>query len=143
MSEPDSFWDAERVTPSRPITESDISGWERKHGVSLPRNLAAMLVVQNGGCVAGTELFIEPLASITPLSEDQLDAVSEAEDLDFGDGSKMFVFAYDEVGATFALDYTAGPEPRVLSLWFDGAGASGVCADSYDELIAGASKAFD
>ncbi len=143
MNEPQAFWDEERVTPSKPVSRSDVSGWEKKHGVSLPGNLAAVLVVQNGGGVAGTEMFIEPLSAILPLNDDQLDSVSEGDDLDFSDGSKIFAFGYDEVGATFALDYTVGPEPRVLGLWFDGAGESRVEANSFDDLFGGPNKDLD
>ncbi len=135
MAKPETYWDAERVTASRPIKASDISAWEKKHGVSLPRTLAAMLVVQNGGGVAGTELFIEPLASISPLSDERLEDVSQGDDLDFSDGSKLFVFGNDELAATLALDYSVGPEPRVLRLRFDGSGTSCVQAHSFDELI--------
>jgi hypothetical protein len=139
MTKPEAFWDTERSMPSKPVTGADIGNWERKHGVSLPRNLAAVLVVQNGGSVSGTEFFIEPLEAISPLTDEQLDQVSEGNDLDFSDGSKMFVFGYDEVGATFALDYSVGPEPRVLTMWFDGAGESRVEADSFDDLVSGLS----
>jgi hypothetical protein len=140
MTDPEPFWDAERPASSRPITESDIRGWERQHGVTLPRTLAAMLVVQNGGGVSQAEFFIEPLAGISPLSDEQLDEVSEGDDLDLTDGSKLFVFGGDEVGAVLALDYSVGPEPRVLSLWFDGAGESRVEADSFDEFVGGGSE---
>jgi SMI1 / KNR4 family (SUKH-1) len=143
MNEPQAFWDEERVTPSKPVSRSDVSGWEKKYGVSLPANLAAVLIVQNGGGVAGTEMFIEPLSAILPVNDDQLDRVSEGDDLDFSDGSKIFAVGYDEVGATIALDYTVGPEPRVLSLWFDGAGESVVAADCFDDLFGGASEDLD
>lgn len=143
MSEPQAFWDEERVTPSKPVSRSDVSGWEKKFGVSLPGNLAAVLIVQNGGGVAGTEMFIEPLSAILPLNEDQLDSVSEGDDLDFSDGSKIFVVGYDEVGATIALDYSVGPVPRVLTLWFDGSGESRVEADCFDDLFIGARQDLD
>jgi SMI1-KNR4 cell-wall len=143
MNEPQAFWDAERAMPAKVITRSDLSGWEKKHGVSLPGNLAAMLIVQNGGGVAGTEMFIEPLAEILPLTDEQVDHVSEGDDLDFSDGTKIFAFGYDELGATFALDYTVGAEPRVLRLWFDGAGDSEVAADCFDDLFGGASEDLD
>jgi hypothetical protein len=69
MIEPQAFWDTERSMPSMPITESDMRDWEKMHGLSLPPSLATVLLVQNGGGVSGTEIFIEPLASITPLTE--------------------------------------------------------------------------
>jgi hypothetical protein len=102
-----------------------------------------VLVVQNGGGVAGTEMFIEPLAGILPLTDEQVDHVSEGDDLDFSDGSKIFEFGYDELGARYALDYTVGAQPRVLRLWFDGAGESEVAADCFDDLFDGASEDLD
>lgn len=127
MTEPGPFWDEERspFPGPVPVTETDLRGWESRYGVSLPATLAAQLLIQNGGGVLGAEYFIEPLARIAPLTDEQLEYVSEEEeDLDLTDGSRLFTFGYHEVGSTLVLDYTVGPEPRVISLWFDGSGGS-------------------
>jgi len=96
-----------------------------------------MLLIRNGGGVADAEIFIEPLAEITPIDDDRLGEASEGDDLDLTDGRMMFAFGGDEVGAVLALDYSVGPQPRVVSLWFDGAGESRVEAESFDEFVGG------
>ncbi len=143
MTKPEAFWDAERPAASRPITESDISRWETKHGVSLPRTLAAVLLVRNGGGVAGAEFFIEPLAGIAPLSDELRETASEGPDLDLSDGTKLISFGGDEDGAVLALDYSVGPEPRVVTLWLDGAGESTVAAECFDDLVGGLGEDLD
>ena len=135
MTDPETFRDGERPAPSRTITDSDIRGWEERYGVTLPRTLAAVLAVRNGGGVSRAEFFIKPLAGISPLSDELLDEVSEGDGLDLPDGGELFVFAGDDVGAALALDYGVGPEPRVLTLWFDGAGESRAAVDYSDEFL--------
>jgi hypothetical protein len=64
-----------------------------------------------------------------------LDRAFEGADLDLSDRNRLIAFGGDELGATLALDYSVGAEPRILSMWFDGAGESRVEADCFDDLF--------
>lgn len=124
MAVPPDFWhtptDEERIyvdVPS-PATDAEIRRWEEAHGVRLPPTLAEALTIQDGGTVRGTDLSFEPLDVIASLDGEEWDHVEEGRGLPPGDRHKQFLVG-DYGGLGVVLDYTDGPEPKVLTLWHD------------------------
>jgi hypothetical protein len=118
---------------------SDIAAWEMACGVRLPPILAEALLVQNGGAVHGVALSIEPLDEFTALDDEQWDGIWE-------DGGQAVVgrgrqfYIGESAGVGVVLDYTAGPEPRVLLLHHgQGRELRDHGLGSFEELLKGAS----
>lgn len=110
MSDANLIWEPWQ---SLPVTPEDVREWEEDFAVRLPPILARALVAQNGGRVHGTELGIDPLGDFSTLDEERWAHV-------FADGplkdlarDKLFYIG-NAVGCGVVLDYTIGPEPRVL-----------------------------
>jgi hypothetical protein len=123
--------------PSPPITVEQLREWEDRHGVRLPVKLTEMLMIQNGGCVSGTEglLWIEPLERFESLALPQWKHVFRHEDYNdhqFGDPGQIFYIGHLDA-AHLVLDYNVGEEPRLLRIDEDEMHAWEF--DTFDELI--------
>ena len=97
------------------LTPSDIARWETERGVRLPEILAKALLIQNGGAVHGAKVSIEPLDGFTTLADEFWDGVWEDRPPAIVDRRRQF-YVGDSIGVGVVLDYTVGPEPRVLLL---------------------------
>lgn len=116
------FWDPERIPSAGPdgVSEGEIRAWEEQRGVRLPSTLAQALMIQNGGCVSGTDLMVDPLQGFTPLSDPSWDHVSfEDEERAEADRTRLFHIGTTSTGLGVVLDCDAQPEPQVLFLWHD------------------------
>jgi hypothetical protein len=134
------FWDPERPPAGLDgVDEEQIRDWEEQRGILLPSTLVQALMIQNGGCVAGTDLWIEPLQEFSPLSEPRWDHVHfEDEECDDVDRAKLFAIGTTATGLGVVLDGNAQPEPRVLFLWHDLGGEMRDEGDvTFDDLVAG------
>lgn len=124
MTLPPDFWhtpideelDYMEIPP--PASDGAIRQWEEAHGVRLPPTLAEALTIQDGGCVDGVNLNFEGLETMTTLDGEDWDHIEEERGLPPGDRRKQFLIG-NCIGLGIVLDYNAGPEPRVLTLWHD------------------------
>ena len=115
MSDAILIWDTQATsTPPAPrLIPEDVREWEEDFGLRLPGLLAWALVKQNGGCVHETGLSIDQLDDFSTLDEQKWAHVygeGPLANLDRG----MVLYIGDAVGCGIALDYSVGPEPRVL-----------------------------
>ena len=134
MPDEGQFWENldEYGDPSPPVTTEQLREWEDQHGVRLPAKLTGMLMIQNGGCVSGTEglLWIEPLDGFESLGLPQWEHIfRHDEDREFGEPERIFRVGHLE-GSHLVLDYNVGEQPRILRI-------------DEDELHTGESETFD
>jgi hypothetical protein len=118
MSDEEQFWD--EIGPRNPpLSPEQLREWEEQNAVRLPSTLSRALMIQNGGCVRGTEglLRIEPLTRFESLDLPQWEYLWEYEECQkFGDPERIVVIGNLEASGLL-LDYNVGEEPRIL--WID------------------------
>jgi SMI1 / KNR4 family (SUKH-1) len=118
MSDEEQFWD--EIGPRNPpLSPEQLREWEEQHGIRLPSTLARALMIQDGGCVRGTEglLWIEPLTRFESLDLPQWEYLWEYEESQkFGDPERI-IFIGNHEASRLLLDYNVGEAPRIL--WID------------------------
>lgn len=125
MSRSNDFWgEPWPYDPEEPpVSSTDLRQWETTFGLSLPRNLAAALQVQNGGYVGDTSIMICPLSQMRPLTSEPWNEKWEDgrwETTEFGDPGRLIFFGVlDDQPVSLILNYNAGQVPKVIFMWHD------------------------
>lgn len=117
------FWDPERLPFPHwdAPTAEQIRTWEEQHGVRLPSTLAHAQTIQDGGCVRGTDMSIDPLRDFSRLSDPSLweNVHFEFNDRDEEELDKLIHIGSTATGLGVVLDGNAEGEARILFLGHD------------------------